>query len=55
MNPQSSTPSNSLIDPHLLEPVVPVSEDGVAISTVSDRLYQIAALTAGIFLLATML
>jgi hypothetical protein len=52
MNPQSDTTSNSLNGTST--PMVPVSPGQMA-STSSDRLYQLAALTVGIFLLATML
>ena len=53
MNPQSSTTSDVLI---VSRP--PVGFDGIerlSAPTTADRLYQIAALTAGIFLLATLL
>jgi|GEM_PF-6661019 len=53
MNLPSSIPSNSLTDsPDSVASVVAVAP---AVSTAVDRLYQIAALTAGIFLLATLL
>jgi hypothetical protein len=38
-----------------LVPVVPASAEGSAASAASDCLYQFAALTAGAFLLATLL
>ena len=67
MNPLSNLTSNSLnflidlfkgrrnapVGP--MQPVAPVAVDGPAVSTAADRMYQIAALTAGIFLLATLL
>ena len=52
MNPQSHTPSNPLVKPQQL---VPIPVDGHATHTAADRLYQIAALTAGLFLLVTLL
>lgn len=64
MNPQSSLTSNSLINlfkprrnasGNSLQPAVRAVAEGSAVSTASDRMYQIAALTAGIFLLATLL
>ena len=53
MNPQSSTPSNSLTDSRNSAP--PMIAAAPAGSSAADRLYQLAALTAGIFLLATLL
>jgi hypothetical protein len=38
-----------------LHGMVPNSMDGSATPTAADRLYQLAALTAGIFLLVTLL
>ena len=56
MNAQSNTTSNSLIgSPHEAQPVDRSVSEGPALPTVADRVYQIAALTAGIFLLATLL
>jgi hypothetical protein len=51
-NERSPLPPNEL--PPSLLPVVSVSEKPAAIMT-SDLLYQLAALTAGAFLLATLL
>ncbi|WP_158791011.1 hypothetical protein [Granulicella sp. L60] len=62
MNPQSHTPSNPqiplnpLIDhPPGLQQLAPASSDATVLPTAADRLYQIAALTAGLFLLFTLL
>ncbi|MDQ2834965.1 MAG: hypothetical protein M3Y50_14745 [Acidobacteriota bacterium] len=60
MNPPSSTPSNSLVDSFRRGRAIPSPENIPAapiLSTpiLSDRMYRIAALTAGIFLLATLL
>jgi hypothetical protein len=56
MNPQSSTTSNSLIDPQIpMQPVIAVTTEGRGTPIAADRMYQIAALTAGFFLLATLL
>ncbi len=55
MNPQSIK-SNSLIGPQTsVRPVIPVTQEESSAPTTADRIYQIAALTAGIFLLATLL
>jgi hypothetical protein len=55
MTPQNaiSPLSPTELPPGLL-PVAPVPEKSAAVLT-SDRLYQLAALTAGAFLLATLL
>lgn len=56
MNPQNQ---RSTLPPHELPPsllpVVPAATQEVAASTMEDRLYQLAALTAGAFLLASLL
>ena len=55
MNPQSAT-SNALVDPqNSIQPLASTTSEGSTVSTAADRMYQIAALTAGIFLLATLL
>jgi len=55
MNPQNERPPvQSLNPPPSLLPVVPLAEK-TAPTIASDRLYQLAALTAGVFLLATLL
>jgi len=51
-NERSSLPTTK-VPPSLL-PVAPVPEQSTAMMT-SDCLYQLAALTAGVFLLATLL
>ena len=53
MNPQSSTTSDVLIESR--SHVASDREERSSAPTMADRLYQIAALTAGIFLLATLL
>jgi hypothetical protein len=56
MNPQNATsPLPPLELPPSMLPVVPAAAEGSAKSTGSDYLYQIAALAAGAFLLATLL
>lgn len=56
MNLQSNTPSNALIDlpnsPLLFDVA---SGDKRSSPIMTDRMYQIAAVTAGLFLLATLL
>ena len=56
MNPQSTNPSDSLNEFHKCrQTVCPVRPEGSAGHTSADRMYQIAALTAGIVLLATLI
>jgi hypothetical protein len=56
MNPQNErSPLPPLNLPASLLPAVPAAAKGSATSTTSDCLYQFAALTAGAFLLATLL
>jgi hypothetical protein len=56
MNPQNErSPVQSLELPPSLLPVIPAVAERPATSIASDRLYQLAALTAGAFLLATLL
>jgi hypothetical protein len=56
MNPQNERSPLPPLDlaPSLL-PVAPTAAEGSAASAASDCLYQFAALTAGAFLLATLL
>ena len=55
MNLKSSTTSNSP-RPASMQSTIPAAAEGTNIfPTAADRMYQIAALTAGIFLLATLL
>jgi hypothetical protein len=59
MNPQSHTPSNPQIPlnppPPGLQQLAPAAAETAVLHTAADRLYQIAALTAGLFLLFTLL
>ena len=56
MNPPIERPLLPPLDlPPSLLPVVPAAAEGSASLAVSDCLYQLAALTAGAFLLATLL
>jgi hypothetical protein len=56
MNPQNEIPMiQSLEIPPSLLPGAPAHGERPATTTGSDRLYQLAALTAGAFLLATLL
>jgi len=57
MNPQNDKSTISANLPASLLPTVPAAEkgSGTATSGTSDCLYQLAALTAGAFLLATMI
>jgi hypothetical protein len=56
MNPQNvRSPLTPLELPASPLPVVPAVAEGLATSAASDCLYQFAALTAGAFLLATLL
>jgi hypothetical protein len=56
MNPQNErSPLPPLDIPANLLPVVPAAAEGSSASAMSDCLYQFAALTAGAFLLATLL
>ena len=56
MNPQNERSSLPLLDVVVsLLPVAPAAAEGSSASAVSDCLYQFAALTAGVFLLATLL
>jgi hypothetical protein len=52
-NERSPFPPQNL--PASLLPVAPAVTEGSSASVVSDCLYQFAALTAGVFLLATLL
>ena len=56
MNPQNE---RSPLPPRVLQvgplPLVPAAAEGSAASAASDYLYQFAALTVGVFLLATLL
>jgi hypothetical protein len=56
MNTQSARPPNSPLEPPFVlngiaQAAIPTPEKSVA----ADRIYQLAALTAGLFLLGTML
>jgi hypothetical protein len=56
MNPQNApSPLPPLDLPAGILPVIPAAAEGSANSTGSECLYQIAALIAGAFLLATLL
>jgi hypothetical protein len=56
MNPQNERlPLPPLDIPASLLPVAPAAAEGSSPSAMSDCLYQFAALTAGAFLLATLL
>jgi hypothetical protein len=56
MNPQNERPTNTQFEPqYVLHGIVPVAGEVPAAPVSADRLYQVAALTAGIFLLATLL
>jgi hypothetical protein len=56
MNPQSERSTNTQLGPqYVLHGVAPVAVEAPATPISADRLYQVAALTAGIFLLATLL
>jgi hypothetical protein len=56
MNPQNEkSPLPPLNLPASMMPVVPAAAEGSATSAGSDCLYQFAALTAGAFLLVTLL
>ncbi len=56
MIPPSSTSSHCLIGRGTLPiPSRPLPHDGAVVSAAADRMYQIAALTAGLFLLATLI
>jgi hypothetical protein len=56
MNPQNQRSTLPPIEmPPSLLPVVPAATEESAVTTMEDRLYQLAALTAGAFLLASLL
>ena len=56
MIPQKERSPNSQLEPHYaLDGVAQAAVEAPAAPTAADRLYQLAALTAGIFLLATLL
>jgi hypothetical protein len=56
MNPQKDkSPLPALSLPASLVPAIPATAKGSATSVTSDCLYQFAALTAGAFLLATLI
>jgi hypothetical protein len=56
MNPQNErSPLPPLDIPASLLPVAPAAVEGSSAAAMSDCLYQFAALTAGAFLLATLL
>ena len=56
MNPQNERSTHSQFEPRYgLHGMAPASGEGPARPTAADRLYQVAALTAGFFLLATLL
>jgi hypothetical protein len=56
MNPQSERSTQTQFEPqYAVHGMVPATVKGHATPTAADRLYQFAALTAGIFLLATLL
>ncbi len=56
MNPQNERPPQSPVEQHYaVHGPVRAAVDAPGTHTASDRLYQVAALTAGIFLLVTLL
>jgi hypothetical protein len=56
MNPQNERSTHSQLEPqYALHGMAQAAVKGSAAPTAADRLYQLAALTAGIFLLATLL
>jgi hypothetical protein len=56
MNPHSERSPNSQIEPqYALHAIAQGAVETPAKSPAADRLYQVAALTAGLFLLATLL
>jgi hypothetical protein len=56
MNPQNERSTHSQFEPqYALHGVAQAAVDRPVKSTAADCLYQVAALTAGIFLLATLL
>jgi hypothetical protein len=56
MNPQNERSTPTQFEPqYALRGVAQAAVKGPATPTAADRLYQAAALTAGIFLLATLL
>ena len=56
MNPQNERSTNTQLGPqYALRGIAPVAAEAPATPISADRLYQVAALTAGIFLLATLL
>ena len=56
MDPRSERTSNSQLEPqYALNGAAQAKLEAPALPTAADRLYQLAALTAGIFLLATLL
>ena len=56
MNTQNErSPHSQFEAQYLLQGIAPAAAPGPTTSPSADRLYQVAALTAGIFLLATLL
>ena len=55
MNSQIARPPNSPPEPHILHGIAQAAIETPAKSAASDRIYQLAALGAGLFLLGTML
>jgi hypothetical protein len=56
MSQQNELSPHSQLEPQYgLHGMVPTAMDGSTTPTAADRLYQLAALTAGIFLLVTLL
>jgi hypothetical protein len=56
MDPQNERSTHSQFEPqYALHGVAEATVEGPATPTAADRLYQVAAFTAGIFLLATLL
>jgi hypothetical protein len=56
MNPQSEKSINTQLEPqYAVLGIVPVAVEAPATPVSADRLYQLAALTAGVFLLVTLL
>ena len=56
MNPQNERSPNSQFEPQYALPgIAQAIVEAPATPTAADRMYQVAALTAGIFLLATLL
>jgi hypothetical protein len=56
MNPQNERSTNTQLEPqYALHGIAPVTMEAPATPVSADRLYQLAALTAGVFLLVTLL